>query len=163
MAATLAENIAILEKTHPALVELVSGLDDTALDYRFAPDEWTIREILAHLVDDEMYVMRLRLERIVKEDDPHLTPHDEKHWHAHRNTNRDKLSELLADFALQRAASLGIIKMLRPEDWTRTGLQPEYGHFTAETWLDTWANHDITHLEQIKVNLERYIDLSIKN
>lgn len=156
MAATLAENIAILENTQSALVELVSGLDNATLDLHSAPEEWSIREILAHLVDDEMYVMRLRLERIVKEDNPQLIPHDEKRWYANRNTNRDKLSELLADFALQRNASLGIITMLRPEDWARTGFQPEYGQFTAEKWLSNWVNHDTTHLEQIKANLALY-------
>jgi hypothetical protein len=113
------------------------------------PGDWTIREILAHLVDDEMYVMRTRMERMVKEDHPTLAPHDEKHWYATRNTTRDHLAELLGDFATQRAASLGIVTFLRDEDWTRQGFQPEYGHFTAEEWLGNWAAHDITHLGQI--------------
>ena len=103
-----------------------------------------------------MYVMRTRLERIIKEDHPDLAPHDEKRWHANRNTSRDALSELLADFDLQRAASLGMIRMLRPWDWERQGFQPEYGHFTAETWLGRWVEHDSNHLQQIEGNLAAY-------
>ncbi len=148
--------IQTLEQTHPALVQLTASLDARALDYHPSPDEWSIREILAHLVDDEMYVMRLRLERIVKEDHPHLTPHDEKKWYATRNTTRDALPELLADFNLQRQASLGIINLLRESDWEREGYQPEYGHFTAEAWLAHWAGHDTTHLRQIESNLAAY-------
>src|SRR5689334_18971188 len=106
MAADRTQNLAVLEQTLPALTALAATLDDAALDYRMAPDEWSIREILAHLVDDEIYVMRLRLERIVKEDQPHLAPHDEKRWYATRNTTRDALGELLDDFRVQRAASL---------------------------------------------------------
>src|SRR5690242_19907697 len=124
--------ISRLEQTHPALLQFTSGLDDAGLDFRAAPGDWSIREILAHLVDDEMYVMRTRMERMIKEDHPHLAPHDEKKWYANRNTTRDALDELLADFAVQRRASLGMIKMLRDVDWTREGYQPEYGHFTAE-------------------------------
>jgi hypothetical protein len=148
--------IKTLEQTEPTLLQLTSALADGALDFRAAPDDWSIREILAHLVDDEMYVMRTRLERIVKEDEPHLAPHDEKRWYANRNTTRDALDELLADFRLQRAASLGMIRMLRDSDWARTGHQPEYGTFTGEDWLGHWVAHDTTHIRQIESTLERY-------
>jgi hypothetical protein len=151
-----AQHLQTLEQTHPSLVRLADGLPEIALDYRPAPGEWSAREILAHLVDDEMYVMRTRLERIVKEDQPHLAPHDEQKWYAGRNTARDGRDELLADFALQRAASLGILRMLRESDWARQGFQPEYGHFTAEGWLAHWAAHDQTHLRQIEANLQAF-------
>lgn len=156
MASTRAELIAALEYTEPELARLTAGLPDEALDFHTGPGEWSIREILAHLVDDEMYVMRLRLERIVKEDHPHLTPHDEQKWYASRNTTRDQLPELLADFGLQRAASLGIIKMLRESDWARQGNQPEYGIFTGEEWLGHWVEHDTVHLRQIESTLRAY-------
>lgn len=156
MSSTRTQMIATLEQTAQTLEHLTTALAADALDFRSAPDEWSIREILAHLVDDEMYVMRLRLERIIKEERPHLTPHDEKAWYASRNTTRDSVSELLSDFAQQRAASLGIIKMLRESEWARQGYQPEYGWFTAEKWLGTWAEHDTTHLQQIKSLLKSY-------
>jgi hypothetical protein len=145
-----------LEQTTPALVKLVSGLEDNALDFKPEPDSWSIREILAHLVDDEMYVMRLRLVRIVREDLPNLVPHDEKKWYLHRNTSRDKLEELLEDFSIQRRASLGIIQMRRESDWIREGIQPEYGQFSAEKWLEKWAGHDLLHLKQISQNLAAF-------
>ena len=46
------QNIHQLDETHPILVRLVRDLPDAALDYRAQPDDWSIREILAHLVDD---------------------------------------------------------------------------------------------------------------
>ena len=153
MSTSRAELLTALAGTFPALVELTAALDDAALDFRNGPDDWSVREILAHLVDDEMYVTRTRLERIIKEDSPDLAPHDEKKWYANRNTGRDRLDELLADFELQRAASLGILKMLRESDWQRQGFQPEYGHFSAETWLAHWVEHDQVHLRQIASNL----------
>ncbi|TMF41406.1 MAG: DinB family protein [Chloroflexi bacterium] len=60
------QSIATLEQTSPTLIRLTSSLSDDALDYRQASDQWSIREVLAHLVDDEMYVMRTRLERMIK-------------------------------------------------------------------------------------------------
>ena len=156
MTSSRTQFITALEQTQLALVRLTSSLSAQALDFRPSPDAWSIREILAHLVDDEMYVMRTRLERMIKEDFPLLAPHDEKLWYASRNTTRDKLAELLSDFSLQRTASLGIITLLRESDWARQGQQPEYGVFTAEEWLAHWVAHDTTHLQQIESNVQAY-------
>lgn len=150
------QQIAFLAQTPETLEKLTFDLTDAALDFRLQAEDWSIREILAHLVDDEMYVVRTRMERIVKEELPLLVPHDEKKWYATRNTTRDQIGELLSDFTIQRRASLGILRMLRAEDWTRQGTQPEYGIFTAEKWLDHWAEHDATHIKQISRTLEMY-------
>lgn len=156
MSTSRAQLISTLEQTQPTLNGLASSLSDVVLDFHPASSAWSIREILAHLVDDEMYVTRTRLERILKEDRPSLAPHDETKWYANRNTARDTLAELLSDFAVQRAASLGIITMLRESDWVREGYQPEYGLFSADDWLAHWVAHDTTHIRQIKNNLEAY-------
>lgn len=156
MSLSHAQHIAILEQTHAALLRLTETLTDECLDFHSAADEWSVREILAHLVDDEMYVMRTRVTRMLKEDMPLLVPHDEKQWHATRDTTRDQLSELLSDFADQRVASLGILRMVRAADWQRQGRQPEYGVLTVEGWLKRWAEHDLTHIEQISSTIEVY-------
>ncbi|GHO46740.1 DinB family protein [Ktedonospora formicarum] len=158
MAATLAHLIATLEVTHEELTRLTATLSDEVLDYHPGPEEWSIREILAHLVDDEMFVMRTRLERIVREEYPTLVPNDEKLWHSQRNTSRDTVSELLRDFAIQRAASLNIIGFLREDDWKRTAYHPEEGDLTTEIWVEHWANHDIVHLRQIERNCASYLE-----
>lgn len=156
MISTRDQLIATLNQTHPALVRLTALQPDEALDFHPSPGEWSVREILAHLVDDEMYVMRTRLERMMKEDHPHLAPHDEQKWYTTRNTTRDQLAELLADFAVQRAASLGILTMLRESEWAREGYQPEYGAFSAEAWLSKWVAHDTTHIQQIENTLKTF-------
>lgn len=156
MAEARAQHIAALAETHPTLVRLIAELPDAALDYRASPDDWTVREILAHLVDDEMFVMRTRFERMMKETRPLLPPHDEKAWYANRSTARDRRDELLADFAVQRAASLGMFAVVREADWQRKGHQPEHGTFTAEEWLSRWLAHDTTHIHQIETILRTY-------
>src|SRR5437879_12102430 len=156
MNVTRAQLITMLEQTHPTLVRFTSTLTEAVLDFRSGPDEWNIREILAYLVDDEMFVMRTRLERIIKEDSPSLASHDEKKWYSQRNTSRDAINELLSDFAVQRAASLGILTLLRDKEWSRVAYHPEYGHFTAEAWIGHWVEHDLTHIQQIEHIIAAY-------
>jgi len=131
------------------LADLVTGSADEYLD-RASPGEWSARTVIAHLRDDEFMVMRLRLERMLVENEPDLAPFDEKVWAATRYTGRDSLDELLADFRLHREASLSILRRLGPGDWLRTGRQPEYGAFDVHWWLQHWTEHDNTHLAQIR-------------
>jgi hypothetical protein len=153
---TRAQLISTLEQTPSVLERLTAHLTDAELDFHPGAEEWSTREILAHLVDDEAFIMRTRLERIVKEEHPSLASHDEKHWYQHRNTSRDQVSELLHDFTVQRAASVNILGMLREDDWRRTAYHPEYEGLTAESWLDHWAEHDLIHIRQIEENLKDY-------
>ena len=142
--------IAGLAATPDRLEALLRGVpDDAALDAAPAPGEWSARTVLAHLRDDEFMVMRLRLERMAVEDDPALTPFDEKAWAANRWTGRDALPDLLGDFRAQRDATLHILRRLTPEDWRRTGTQPEYGCFDIHYWVENGLDHDHTHLAQI--------------
>jgi hypothetical protein len=141
-----------LAATADRLRELTRGAAGSTLDAQ-APGEWSARTVLAHLRDDEFLVMRLRLERILVEDQPSLAPFDEQAWEAHRWRGRDGLVELLDDFDLQRAASIAILRRVEGDIWQRSGLQPEYGTLTVRTWLDHWLGHDKMHLAQIARSL----------
>ncbi len=137
-----------LAATPDRLQAAVRDADDGALDA--APDgDWSARTVLAHLRDDEFMVMRLRLERMIVEDHPTLTPFDEKAWAASRWRGRDTVDDLLADFRLQREVTMMILRRLEEDDWRRTGLQPEYGAFDVHWWAEHWLEHDETHIAQI--------------
>ncbi|HLB27144.1 MAG TPA: DinB family protein [Dehalococcoidia bacterium] len=130
----------------------VRDVGDDALNA--APEgEWSARTVLAHLRDDEFMVMRLRLVRVTVEDHPTLTPFDQEAWATSRWRGRDAPGELLADFRLQREASLMVLRRLEGDDWLRTGLQPEYGTFDAHWWLEHWVEHDGTHIAQVQAAL----------
>lgn len=144
--------ISSLASTPARLAETTASASDEQLD-RAAPGEWSTRTVLAHLRDDEFMVMRLRLERMLVEEAPSLAPFDEKGWSDSRFRGRDGLDELLADFRVQRAASLGILQMMTDEQWRRTGFQPEYGEFDIHWWVQHCLEHDNDHVAQIRNTL----------
>ena len=145
--------IAVLEATPSVLEDLVADADETLFDKAWA-GEWTPRTVLAHLRDDEYLTMRLRLERMLAEEQrPLLMPFDETAWEANRWTGRDALPELLADFREQRAASIQILRRLEENDWTRVGYQPEMGELTVGSWTEHWVEHDQTHINQLRAGL----------
>jgi hypothetical protein len=142
-----------LAATPDRLEAVTRGATDDALDAA-QEGEWSARTVLAHLRDDEFMVMRLRLERMTVEDHPTLASFDEEAWAASRWRGRDTRQELLADFRLQREASLMILRRLEGDDWLRRGLQPEYGAFDVHWWVEHWLEHDETHIAQIRSALE---------
>lgn len=138
-----------LGATPKTLAHLVVEASEEALDAA-AAGEWCVREVMAHLRDDEMFVMRLRLERLLGEREPLLADFDEKAWAGWRSRERDRKEQLLGDFALQRQASLNILHGLRPEDWERGGRHEITGPLTVRSWVEHWVRHDREHIGQIE-------------
>ena len=110
---------------------------------------WSARTILAHFRDDEYLCMRAAMTRMLAEENPVLHFIDGADWEPGRNRTRDRKEWLLADFALQRQASLAILRMLRPEDRTRTGTR-EGREFTLEQLVTAWVRHDREHIAQLE-------------
>jgi hypothetical protein len=111
---------------------------------------WSARTVVAHLRDDEFLCMRVALERALAEDSPEVTFIEGADWVGGRNTTRDRKEWLLADFALQRQASISILRMLRPADWERTLRSAGRDAFTISQLLDGWLRHDAEHVAQLE-------------
>lgn len=150
-----AELIERLTATPKTVARLVVAASDEQLDAA-ADGEWPARTILAHLRDNESLVGRLRIERMLAENNPDFVLLEPEQWVAHRSRQRDGKRTLLADFALHRQATVNLLLGLRREDWARTGRHPLLGTITLEGWATIWLEHDVEHL----VQLERTLDVS---
>lgn len=139
------ELITRLAATPRTLAHLVAEAPEERLDMAFKGG-WSARTILAHFRDDEFLCMRVALERMLAEDNPLIRFIDGAEWEPDRNRTRDRKDWLLADFALQRQASLGILRGLRPEDWARRGSTADGREFTVRQFLGHWAGHDAEHI-----------------
>lgn len=146
------ELIAKLAGTPSALAHMVAEASDAQLDAA-VPGQWSARTILAHFRDDEFLCMRVVLERALAEDTPLVTFIEGHDWEPRRNRTRDRKEWLLGDFALQRQATLGILRMLRTEDWERQARRADGQEFTLGQFLGAWAKHDAEHLAQLEVAL----------
>ncbi|MBE0611072.1 MAG: DinB family protein [Dehalococcoidia bacterium] len=142
------ELIARLAATPRTLAHLVAEAPEKRLDMAFAGG-WSARTILAHFRDDEYLCMRVALERMLAEDSPALRFIDGAEWEPGRNRARDRKEWLLGDFALQRQASLGILRSLRPADLTRKGTRGGR-ELTLEQLVGAWVRHDREHVGQLE-------------
>jgi hypothetical protein len=137
-----------LAATPSALAHLVAEADDAALDAA-APGQWSARTILAHFRDDEYLCTRVALERMLAEEQPELRFIDGADWEPRRNRERDRKEWLLADFALQRQASLGVLRLVSASQAQRTGRR-DGRELTIEQLLSVWTRHDREHLTELE-------------
>ena len=146
-----------LAATPSVLAHLVAESTDGELDAA-EPGEWNPRPLLAHFRDTETLEFRLALERMIAEDVPTLffIPADE--WLARRSHARDRKDQLLTDFALQRQATLAILRSLQPTDWERRGRMPGREPFTVKQLVKLWARHDRSHITQLETALGQTLE-----
>lgn len=146
------ERLDQLAATPRTLAHLVAESTDAMLDAVPADGGWSARTMLAHFRDAESLEFRLALERILAEDDPEVAFISGEEWERRRGRLRDRKEHLLADFALQRQATLGIVRGLGPEDLARTARKGT-ARFTAEGLLGMLVRHDRDHIAQLEAVL----------
>jgi hypothetical protein len=144
-ASTLQPSISLLEKT-PAMLELLlRDVPEAILDWKPAPERWSITEVLAHLLAIEQ-LYALRAKRIVVDNNPALAKFSEPDESAaHKRTAWHHL----ADFIAARRAHIFFWHSLPSSAGARTGIHHEMGSVTLLQLLNELANHDLGHLRQI--------------
>jgi hypothetical protein len=138
------------EKSPEKIASAVLRLPKTTLNYRPAPDKWSILEILAHLADTEI-VYGYRLRQIIADNDPTLAPIDQDAWARNLGYSEVEVAEMIALYSLNRRANLRLLKRLDVEDLEKSGFHPEHNRrVTLAELVERIAAHGASHLQQIE-------------
>lgn len=128
------------------------SLPEDKLLYRYAPNKWTIKEILLHLSDDErIYVYRAL--RFARNDKTELPGFDQDEYTYHSGANERSLEDLLDELATVRAATLSFYNGVPAEMLTRSGIA-DGNVMSVRAIAYHIAGHELQHLNVIR---ERYI------
>jgi hypothetical protein len=135
---------------------LRSVLNDAASDLRRRPAaaEWSVLELLGHLVDAET-VMSGRFRWTVSQDEPPLLGYDQDLWVARLRHNDGQPDELLAVFSALRGANLQLWRRSSADDRQRVAMHAERGPESYELMFRMLAGHDRFHLEQMRDTLRQ--------
>ncbi len=137
------------------IATLMTGAAGAELDFKPAPEKWSLRQIVSHLADAEI-VAADRFRRIIAEDNPTLIGFDQNAWTANLNYGRRKTSESVELFRRLRSDCYELLKDLAPETFARRGNHSERGSVTLRDQLETMAEHAESHGRQIQQVREAY-------
>ncbi|MEO8207691.1 MAG: DinB family protein [Chloroflexota bacterium] len=130
------------------LDDALAGISDEELD-RAQPDgEWTARQVVHHLADGEA-MSHTRLRRLVADDQPVIQGYDEPTFAARLHYDRP-IATSLAVVRAVRAASLELMEVMTPADWSKTGNHSEHGTYSVDFWLELYSEHVHEHAGQIR-------------
>ena len=117
-------------------------------------ENWSSRQVIHHCADSETQSYA-RLRRLVAEPNPVIQGYDENLWAQDPTLGYTELpiENSIAVFTAVRAASLDIIRRLKPEQLQLIGIHSESGEYSLQRWLETYTRHANNHAEQIKENL----------
>ncbi len=127
----------------------ITGAAGPELDFKPAPDKWSVRQIVAHLADAEAANV-VRLRQVIAEDNPTLAPFDQNAWAERTNYDKRKPSQALETMRQLRADNHQLLQDLPPEAYSRTGHHLRRGTMSLLDLLRLFAEHAENHAAQIR-------------
>jgi uncharacterized damage-inducible protein DinB len=155
---SVAEIIAILERTPAVLRALLEDLPEVSLEAREGEGTFSPRDIVGHLIHGERtdWVPRMRIILESGETRP-FVPFDRVGFQ--EAIRGRSIRALLTEFQSLRQSNLEVLRglALTPEHMALRGRHPELGTVTLGQLLATWAVHDLNHVGQaLRVMSRRY-------
>jgi uncharacterized damage-inducible protein DinB len=127
------------------LVYAASDLTTEQEQARPGPGDWSIAELVAHLVDSDL-VASERMKRVIAEPEPILLNYDEIAWIHRLRSSEMPVEEAVNLFAANRHWMTRVLRGCAEDDFARSGQHSERGRMTLAELLTTYVNHLDHHL-----------------
>lgn len=143
--------IAVMEQQIPVALELFAGITEKASIHRYAPDKWTIRQVLNHISDTER-TFAFRALWFARGFKAPLPGYDQNIGVNGADANHVPWLDLVEEFRLVRESTICLFKNLPPHAWQMTGIADDKP-FTVRALAYIIPGHLAHHIAILK---ERY-------
>lgn len=144
--------LAALAAQHEETAALIRGVGEDRGDHRYAPDKWSIREVLGHVADTER-IMAYRALCVARGDATPLPGFDENAYVARANFGARTLASLVDELRTVREATLALFRPLTDEELLREG-SANGAPVTPRALAWIIAGHERHHVAMLR---ERYL------
>lgn len=144
--------IDILQQQKVIMMDLVSSLTEEQANYRYAPEKWSIKEVVGHLLDAER-IFVCRALRFARNDQTSLPGFEENDYVLHGDFDYRTVESLAQEYKHIRLATLDLFTSFREEVWNRYG-SANGVNFSVRALAWIIAGHELHHKGVIE---ERYL------
>jgi uncharacterized damage-inducible protein DinB len=133
----------------------VAGLTKEEVQARPGPGEWSIQEVVIHLVDSDAIAID-RMKRMIIEDNPPLLYADESAYTKLLHCHEQSLEDALTLFEVGRRQFARVLRKLPDEAFRRKGTHNKSGEKTVGGLVANYVKHVDDHLKFVhakRVNL----------
>ncbi len=117
--------LALLQTQNEETAQLLSQVPEARAGFRYAPDKWSIKEVVGHLCDTER-IMSYRALRVGRGDSKPLPGFEQDDYVKAANFDSRTLADLVREFQLIRQTTLALFRAFDEAAWLRMG--------TASDW-----------------------------
>lgn len=141
-----------LEKIKNESLKFYRKIEREKWEKPYAPNKWTLKEMLIHLIDTER-VMVYRALRVSRNDKTPLPGFDQDFYAPNSNANKRSIESILKEYEMVRNASISLFENLSEEMFSNFGTASE-APITPLALAYIIAGHDIHHQNITK---EKYL------
>ncbi len=135
--------LAMLEAQAAETMRLLEGVSEGQADFAYAPGKWTIKDVLAHVIDTER-VFAHRALCFARREPAVLPDMDQDHWAASSGASHRTLASLLAELRLVRASTVAQFRGFDPDMLERVGTASDV-EFRVRSFPWILAGHERHH------------------
>ncbi len=140
--------LSVLDDQRRQMLLLLSGRAEADGDLRYAPDKWSLKEVLGHINDTER-IMSYRALRIARGDQTPLEGFEQDDYVRNGPFVRRSLADLIEDYIAVRRATISLFRNLDEPAWTRRGVANQ-NEVTVRALAYIIAGHELHHRKIIE-------------
>ena len=140
--------IAVLGSQIDNTMALLHGLSDAQAGFRYAPDKWSVKQVVGHLIDSEL-IFVYRALRFARNDQTPLSGFEQHDYVDAAAFDDQSLSDLAAEFEYVRRANLLMFRGLSGDAWDRRG-EANGNAISVRALAYCIAGHELHHVGIIR-------------
>jgi hypothetical protein len=141
-----------LEENQKTFKALLGNVTTELINWKPAPDKWSLLEIICHLYDEEREDFRARVRSVLENPRKSLREFDTHKWVIDHEYSKQDYYHKLLTFLTEREESVNWLRSLEEPKWGNVHRHPKFGKMSAELFLNNWLAHDYLHIRQINKN-----------
>ena len=141
-----------LKATLQSTPEFIRSISPDKENYRYAENKWTVKNVIAHMMDTE-HIMAYRALRFARNDDADLAGFEESDYAQNDNADNRSLESLAKNFYNFRISTIDLFSSFSEEMLKRSGTANSL-KISVLALGYIIAGHELHHLSILK---ERYL------
>ena len=141
-----------LENQMRDTLNLLRGLTAEQATFRYAPDKWSVKELVGHVIDTER-IFAYRALRFGRGDQNVLTGFDQDPYVRNGNFENRSIEDLAAEFEHVRSGNVSMLRSFDDAAWGRRGVASD-NEVTVKALAYIMAGHELHHMGILR---DRYL------
>ena len=136
--------IQTLEQQIENSLSLLRTIPSDKANFRYAPDKWSVKELLGHVIDSER-IFSYRALSFARNDQTPLPGYEQNDYVRAADFDSRNLADMAEEFATVRRATIQLLRPLNETEWLRHGKANE-NDVSVRALAYIIAGHELHHM-----------------